>query len=50
LLLIAIFPANIYMLTKYWHGHGFDWWTFVLILRLPFQLVFIAVVNWVKKS
>ena len=40
ILLIAIFPANVYMLTT--NGAGFDVPYWVLVARLPFQLVFIA--------
>ncbi len=41
-LLVAVFPANIYMLTSGFPGIP----AWVLWLRLPFQLVFLAWVYW----
>ncbi len=44
LLLVAVFPANIYMLTS-WRARGVPWWTEALLwLRLPLQL---ALIWWV---
>ena len=45
-LLIAVFPANIYMLTHNIEVVGFTQFTYMLILRLPLQLIFIAWVYW----
>ncbi|MEQ9287746.1 MAG: DoxX family protein [Cyclobacteriaceae bacterium] len=44
LLLIAVFPANIYHLTSAKPGKGIPIW--VLWLRLPFQAVFILWAWW----
>lgn len=44
LLLIAVFPANIYHLTSAKPGRGIPIW--VLWLRLPFQAVFILWAWW----
>jgi len=44
LLLIAVFPANIYMLTSKGAGMKIKMW--FLWLRLPFQLVFLAWAWW----
>jgi uncharacterized membrane protein len=43
-LLIAVFPANIYMVMNNLAGKGIAPW--LLWTRLPFQLVFIAWVYW----
>lgn len=40
LLLIAVFPANLHVALNGWPGMDFPRW--VLITRLPFQLLFIA--------
>ncbi len=41
LLLVAVFPANIQMLSN-WRTRGATWWAEgILWLRLPLQLVFI---------
>ena len=45
LLLIAVFPANLYLALQGWQEMDIPRW--VLIARLPFQLVFIA---WVVFS
>lgn len=45
-LLIAIFPANVYVALQ-GHMAGFDFSPAVLWLRLPLQAVFIAAVWWV---
>ena len=37
-LLIAVFPANVYMLYQQWRPHGWTPYTFVLLLRLPLQI------------
>lgn len=44
LLLIAVFPANIYMLTS--KGAGLKIKTWILWLRLPLQFVLIAWAYW----
>jgi uncharacterized membrane protein len=44
-LLIAVFPANIYMLMQSVQRHGWSVASMLLVLRLPLQFVFIA---WVK--
>ena len=49
-LLIAVFPANIYMLTHNIEVVGFTRFTYLLILRLPLQLIFIAWVYWCTRS
>ena len=46
-LLIAVFPANIYMLAKEWHTHGWTSFTLILILRLPLQFLLIW---WVSRA
>ena len=46
-LLIAVFPANIYMLLLQHQAHGMTPYTFLLILRLPLQFVLIA---WVVRA
>ena len=46
-LLIAVFPANLYMLYKEWHTHGLTPFTLVLILRLPLQFLLIW---WVSRA
>ena len=50
LLLIAVFPANIQMLLQSFHREGFSLFTILLIVRLPLQFAFIALVNWVSKD
>jgi uncharacterized membrane protein len=51
LLLIAVFPANVYMLTHYIQQHGYkNAMTFVLILRLPLQYFFAAAVRYVSRK
>lgn len=45
LLLVAVFPANVHIALNGWPGMDVPRW--VLILRLPFQLLFIA---WVVFS
>ena len=40
-LLVAVFPANIYMFTRQLHAHGWSFATLVLLLRLPLQFVLI---------
>lgn len=47
LLLIAVFPANIYMLTSKGAGMKIKMW--FLWLRLPLQLVFLAWAWWYTK-
>jgi len=44
LLLLAVFPANVYMLQT--HGAGLSVPLWVLWLRLPLQLVLMAWVWW----
>ena len=46
-LLIAVFPANIYMLVKEWRAHGWTPFTLILILRLPLQFLLIW---WVSRA
>jgi uncharacterized membrane protein len=46
-LLIAVFPANIYMLLQQQQAHGWNLYTFLLLLRLPLQFLLIA---WVQRS
>jgi uncharacterized membrane protein len=48
LLLLAVFPANIYMFTKTLHAEGASLHTILLAVRLPLQFVLIALVNWVS--
>ena len=45
-LLIAVFPANIYMLYKQWQEHGWTAFTWLLVARLPLQF---AMIYWVRK-
>ncbi|WBO84145.1 DoxX family protein [Hymenobacter yonginensis] len=47
LLLIAVFPANVYMLQS--HGAGLAVPLWALWLRLPLQAVLVAWVWWVRK-
>lgn len=47
LLLVAVFPANIYMLQT--HGAGLSVPLWALWLRLPLQAVLIAWVWWVRR-
>jgi uncharacterized membrane protein len=46
-LLIAVFPANIYMLLLQRQAHGWNLYTVLLLLRLPLQFLLIA---WVTRS
>ena len=46
-LLIAVYPANIYMLYKEWHTHGWTSLTLILLLRLPLQFLLIW---WVVRA
>lgn len=46
LLLLTVFPANIEMFSKAWRKHGFTFYTWLLLLRLPLQFVLIAWVYW----
>lgn len=48
LLLIAVFPANVYMLTSRGAGMKIKMW--ILWLRLPLQLVLIAWAYWYTLS
>lgn len=41
-LLIAVFPANIYMASQQVQTHGWTPFTFLTLLRLPLQFLFIA--------
>jgi uncharacterized membrane protein len=50
LLLLAVLPANIQMLVQNLREHSFSIFTVLLILRLPLQFIFIAIVNRVSKS
>jgi uncharacterized membrane protein len=49
LLLIAVFPANIYMLMQGYQQNGFSTYTIILILRLPLQFIFMHIVNVLSK-
>jgi uncharacterized membrane protein len=49
LLLIAIFPANIYMMVAHVKIHGFPAHSWMAWARLPFQLVLIAAVLWITR-
>lgn len=46
LLLLTVFPANITMFQKAHHKHGFTLYTWLLLLRLPLQLLLIWWVYW----
>ena len=46
-LLIAVFPANIYMFWRQLHEHGWVSFTAILLARLPLQFLLIA---WVHRS
>jgi uncharacterized membrane protein len=50
LLLLAVFPANIYMFTKTLHTQGASLHTILLAIRLPLQFVLIALMDWVSKA
>lgn len=50
LLLILVFPANIYMLTNNVEREGWTLFSFLLVLRLPLQLIFIWLVRWCTKE
>ena len=50
LLLILVFPANIYMLFSNVEREGWTLFSFLLVLRLPLQLVFIWLVYWCTKE
>lgn len=49
-LLLAVFPANIEMLRQNWEKEGMSLFTGALILRLPLQIIFIQLVNWVSRE
>ena len=49
-LLIAVFPANIYMATHNIENEGITLYSLLLLLRLPLQVVFIAWAYWCTKS
>ena len=50
LLLIAVFPANIYLVQSEEAQQALDITREMSILRLPFQLVFITVAYWFTKD
>lgn len=50
LLLIAVFPANIYMAVAHVKVHGFPAHEWMAWARLAFQPVFIAAVLWVTRA
>jgi len=50
LLLLAVFPANVYMFTKALQTEGASLSTILLAMRLPLQFVIIALVNRVSKT
>lgn len=45
-LLLAVFPANIDMAVKAYRNHGLTAYTWLLLLRLPVQFVFMYWVWW----
>jgi len=47
LLLVAVFPANVYMATTHIQIHGFPSQPWMAWARLPFQMLLIAAVIWV---
>lgn len=49
-LLIAVFPANIYMAASSMQSEGMSVFSLLLLLRLPLQLVFVAWVYWCTKE
>lgn len=50
LLLLAVFPANVYMFANALQTQGVALPTILLAVRLPLQFIMIALVNWVSKS
>ena len=50
LLLVLVFPANIYMLFNNVEREGWTLFSFLLILRLPLQLIVIWWVRWCTKE
>lgn len=46
-LLIAVYPANIYMLYRQWQEHGWTTYTWLLVARLPLQF---PMLYWVKRA
>ena len=49
-LLIAVFPANIKMFVDGIHHQGLSLATVLLAVRLPLQIAFVALVNWLSKN
>ncbi len=49
-LLLAVLPANINMLVQDMRQEGFSFITVILLLRLPLQFVFMAIVNRLSKN
>ena len=49
-LLIGVFPANIHMASEAMHASGWSGETIGLLLRLPFQAVFIVGVLWSSRD
>ena len=49
-LLIAVFPANLQMLVQNLQKEGLSLFSWILIFRLPLQIAFILLVNWLAKD
>ena len=45
-LLLAVYPANFYMLYQQWQEHGWTVFTWLLVARLPLQF---PMIYWVKR-
>ncbi len=50
LLLTLVFPANVYMLFNNVEQEGWTLFSFLLVLRLPLQLIFMWWVRWCTKG
>ncbi len=50
LLLTLVFPANVYMLFNNVEQEGWTLFSFLLVLRLPLQLILIWWVRWCTKE
>ena len=46
-LLLAVYPANFYMLYQQWQEHGWTVYTWLLVARLPLQF---PMIYWVKRA
>jgi uncharacterized membrane protein len=49
LLLFLILPANVTMLIQNYHEFGFSLATWLLVLRIPLQFIFMHIVNVLSK-